>query len=132
MGIQQLMQSAFRGITVPLVFAVCLMTGCKGFFVPQCQETNSCAGSTAIPTASPVAGAYTGAQTVTLSDATSGATICYTTDGSTPAATTAGTCSAGTTYTAAIPVSATTTIKAIGTLAGNANSALLTSIYTIM
>ncbi len=132
MSIQRLMRNALGGIAVLLLAAVPAMTGCKGFFVPVCRETSTCPGSTGIPTASPAAGAYTGAQTVTLTDATSGATICYTTDGTTPAATTPGTCSAGKTYTAAISLSATATIKAIGTLAGSTNSPVLTAAYTIM
>jgi len=127
------MRNALRGIAVVLLVAVIpVLTGCKGFFVPPCQETNTCPGLTATPTASPAAGAYSSAQTVSLSDTTSGAMICYTTDGSIPAATTPGTCSHGTTYTSPISVSATTTILAIGTLAGSTNSPVLTSIYTII
>src|SRR4029077_8596244 len=60
----------------------------------------------ATPTFSPVAGTYTSAQNVTISDTTAGASIFYTTDGSTPT-------TASTRYTSAIPVGATTTIKAI-------------------
>jgi len=65
---------------------------------------------------------------VTLSDATSGATICYTIDGSIPAAATAGTCSAGTTYTVPFSIN-NATLRALGTKSGLINSPLLTSIY---
>jgi hypothetical protein len=41
-------------------------------------------GSAATPTFSPAAGTYSSAQSVTISDATSGATIYYTTNGTTP------------------------------------------------
>ncbi len=85
----------------------------------------------ATPTASPAAGTYSSAQTITLSDSSSGAVICYTTDGSTPTATTPGTCTHGTKYSAAFNVSSTTTVNAIATLSGDNNSALLTSVYTI-
>lgn len=85
----------------------------------------------AAPQSSPTASPYTSAQTVTLNDLTPGTTICYTTDGSDPTATTAGTCSHGTTYTGGLIVSNTTTVKAIGTEAGYANSTELTSSFTI-
>lgn len=126
------MERASRAIAILLVSAAPAITGCKGFFVPICEETNTCPATTAVPTASPAGGAFSTAQTVTLSDATSGATICYTIDGSTPAAATPGTCSHGTVYSSAISVSATTTIKAIGTLAAATNSSQLTSTYTIL
>ncbi len=89
------------------------------------------ASTVATPTATPAAGNYTSAQTVTLSDSTSGAVICYTTDGSTPTATTPGTCSHGTKYSAAFKITASTTVTALGTLSGNTNSGLLTNAYTI-
>lgn len=61
-------------------------------------------GSTvAIPTFDPAGGVYTSAQNVTISCTTQGATIYYTTDGSIPD-------DNSTEYTAAIPVSTTTTI----------------------
>ena len=58
------------------------------------------------PIFSPVAGTYTSAQTVTLSCATTGATIYYTTDGTEPT-------NASTEYTTALTISTTTTIKAV-------------------
>lgn len=85
----------------------------------------------ATPTANPVAGTYSSAQSVTLSTSTSGATLCYTTDGTSPAASTPGTCSAGTTYSSAISVSSSLTIKALATESGYLNSGLLTAAYTI-
>lgn len=91
----------------------------------------SSGGTVATPTSSPAAGSYGSPQTISLSDSTSGATICYTTDGTTPAATTPGTCSHGTTYSSSFLVSTTTTVKAIGTHSGDTNSSVLTSVYTI-
>lgn len=86
----------------------------------------------ATPTASPAAGTYTSAQSVTLSTSTAGATICYTTNGSTPAATTPGTCDAGSsTYSTAIAVAGNQTIKAIGTLVGDTNSSVASLAYII-
>lgn len=91
------------------------------------------AGTVATPTDSPGAGSYGSTQSVTLSDATGSAVICYTIDGSTPGAATPGTCDSSptTTYSGAISVGSTTTVKAIGTKAGMTNSGVLSSVYTI-
>jgi glucosylceramidase len=81
---------------------------------------------TATPAFSPAPGTYTSAQSVSLSDATNGASIYYTIDGSTPT-------SKSTLFTAGTPitVSATTTINAIATATGDTNSAIATGTYTI-
>ena len=79
----------------------------------------------ATPTFSPAAGAYTSAQNVTISTTTTGATIYYTTDGSEPTTNSS-------VYSSAIPVSSTTTIKAIATAAGYDNSSVATATYTIV
>ena len=78
----------------------------------------------ATPTFSPAAGTYTSAQMVTISDATAGATIHYTTNGNTPT-------TADTVFTAAIPVNATTTIKAIAVASGFSDSDVGSATYTI-
>jgi hypothetical protein len=79
----------------------------------------------ATPTITPATGTYTSAQSVTISDNTSGATIRYTTDGSTPSETN------GTVYTGAFNLSATTTVKAIAYMSGSTDSAVASSILTI-
>jgi hypothetical protein len=78
----------------------------------------------ATPSFSPAGGTYSSAQTVSLTDATSGATIYYTTNGSTPTA-------SSTKYTGAITVAATETIKAIAVASGYTNSAVASATYTI-
>ena len=85
------------------------------------------------PAFNPGSGTYGSAQTVTISSTTSGATLCYTTDGSNPAASTPGQCSAGTSLAngGAVTVSASETLKAIGTESGLTNSAVSSASYTI-
>ena len=80
----------------------------------------------ATPTFSPAPGIYTSAQSVTLSDTTTSASIFYTTDGSTPT-------SKSTLFTPGTPiaVTSTTSINAIATAAGFANSAIATGTFTL-
>jgi uncharacterized protein YjdB len=79
---------------------------------------------TAAPTFAPPTGTYTSVQTVTISDATAGASISVTTDGTTPTMTSMK-------YTGPIVVSGTKTIKAIALASGYATSAVSSAAYTI-
>ena len=79
----------------------------------------------ATPTYNPVAGTYTGTQSVTISTTTSGATIRYTTDGSTPSET------VGTIYTAPVSIGVNTTLKAIAYKIDMADSAVASGVYNI-
>jgi LysM repeat protein len=76
------------------------------------------------PTFSPAAGTYATSQSVTISDATAGATIYYTTNGTTRLRPRLP-------YTSAITVSAKETLEAIAVKTGYTNSAVATAVYTI-
>jgi hypothetical protein len=77
------------------------------------------------PVFSPAPGTYTGAQNVTITSATSGATIRYTTNGTTPTTTN------GIVYAGPVNIGATTTLKAIAYKSGLTNSNVTTGTYTI-
>lgn len=79
---------------------------------------------TAAPTASPAGGTYTSNQSVSLSTATSGATIFYTTDGSTPTSSSAM-------YSSALSISGATTLKAIAVKSGMTDSSVMTEAYNV-
>jgi MYXO-CTERM domain-containing protein len=79
----------------------------------------------AAPIFSPGGGTYASAQNVTISDATSGASIRYTLDGSTPSGT------AGTLYSGPVNISNTATLQAIAFLSGDLNSPVTSGTYTI-
>ena len=78
----------------------------------------------ATPSFSPAAGTYITSVTVTISDATAGATIYYTIDGSTP--TTASSCIPG-----PIAVTQSRTIRAIAAKSGMLTSAVASATYTV-
>ena len=69
------------------------------------EEGGSQQETVSTPTFDPASGTYTEAQSVTISCATEGATICYTIDGSEPT-------QSSTTYTVPLSISETTTVKA--------------------
>jgi len=78
----------------------------------------------AAPTFSLAAGTYSTPQNVTISVATSGATIHYTTDGSAPTA-------ASPTYSGAIAVTRTMTVRAIAMASGMADSPVVSATFTL-
>src|SRR6266700_4188335 len=82
------------------------------------------ASAVATPTFSPGGGTYTGSVTVSISDATIGATIYYTTDGSTPTTSSA-------VYTGALTFTQTTTLKAMAAATGMTNSGVASATYTV-
>jgi hypothetical protein len=78
----------------------------------------------AAPTFVPKAGTYTGTQSVTIADATTGAALYYTLDGTTPTA-------QSTVYSGPVSIAANSTIKAIATKTGYGNSQPATAAYVI-
>jgi N-acetylneuraminic acid mutarotase len=79
----------------------------------------------ATPAFSVASGSYAPPQTVTISDATAGATIYYTTNGSTPTTSSA-------VYSAPLTVSSTETLEALAAASGFANSAVASATYTMV
>jgi Chitobiase/beta-hexosaminidase C-terminal domain/Beta-propeller repeat/NHL repeat len=95
---------------------------------PADSPATCLAPAVAIPVFSLAAGTYNGTQTVSITDATVGATIYYTVDGSIPSA-------SSTRYTVPLSLSASETIKAIAIAspaAGLANSPVAIAAYTII
>ena len=101
--------------------AIAYETGLTNSAVTSGVYTIQCAA----PTFNPAAGAYGPAQSVTISTATSGASIRYTTNGATPSSTT------GTVYSSPVSISATATLEAIAYETGLTNSTVTTGVYTI-
>jgi hypothetical protein len=79
----------------------------------------------AAPSFSPPAGSYSSAQSVTITSATSGASIRYTTNGTTPTSTT------GTLYASPVSISSSATLKAIAYKSGMTDSTVTSGVYTI-
>ena len=105
--------------------AIAVKTGDTNSAVTSAAYTiTSSPPTVSTPTFSPTGGAYTSAQSVTISDATSGATVYYTTDGTTPTA-------SSTLYTGPIVVSSTETLEAIAADTGDTDSAVASAAYTI-
>ena len=112
--------------STPAGNSILTVTGVSGSLAHSATATLTvnALSATATPTFSPSGGTFTEPQTVTISDSTSGAKIYYTLDGTTPT-------TASTPYTAPISIGRTTTLKAIATATGLANSAVASAIFTI-
>jgi peptidoglycan/xylan/chitin deacetylase (PgdA/CDA1 family) len=105
--------------------AIAIASGYTNSAVASATYTiSSVTPTAATPVFSPVAGTYTSAQNVTISDATAGAAIYYTTNGTTPSA-------SSTRYTAPVSITSTKTLKAIAIASGYNNSAVKSGTYTI-
>ena len=109
-----------------LLFMLVLLVSCGAGNVGSSPSAGCTPGGcpTAAPTFSPAPGTFGATTSVSISDSTPGAVIHYTTNGTTPTG-------SSPTYSAAIPVSATTTIKAIAQATGYLDSTVTTGLYTI-
>jgi len=102
------------------IFALCIV-------LVNCPSTpKPPANTVAAPAFSPSEGAYADTQSVSLSTSTEGAEIRYTTDGSVPTATT------GSVYSGPIQVSSTTTLRAMASKTGWADSPVVSATFTIV
>lgn len=101
--------------------AAMILVACSG---GSSSSSSSNPTKAATPIFSPSAGTYASAQAVTISSTTAGATIRYTSDGSAPTA-------ASPTYTTPVTVSTTTTLRAVASAAGLADSDVASATYTI-
>jgi hypothetical protein len=112
-------------ITITATTTIQAMASASGY-LQSTVSSEAYVGSSQVgaPTFSPAGGSYSTSQSVTLSDATSGAAIYYTTNGTTPT-------TSSTKYTGAIAVSATETLEAIAVETGIANSPVATATYAI-
>jgi Chitobiase/beta-hexosaminidase C-terminal domain/Right handed beta helix region/DUF5010 C-terminal domain len=88
--------------------------------------TGAGGGQVSAPVFSPGPGAYSGGTSVTITSATSGASIRYTTDGSTTPSETVGTL-----YSGPVSINSTTTLQAIAYESGMTDSPVTSGTYTI-
>ncbi|WP_263352666.1 chitobiase/beta-hexosaminidase C-terminal domain-containing protein [Acidicapsa acidisoli] len=101
-----------------------VITATGGGHTHTAQILVACTMPATSPTFVPAAGTYTVAQTVTITDATPGASLYYTTDGSAPSGSSAR-------YTSPIAVKSTATVRAVAIAPEYAPSGVASASYTI-
>lgn len=85
----------------------------------------------ATPSCSPGSGTYSSAQSVTCTDSSSGAIMCFTTNGTVPATNGTTGCTTGTLYSGAINIAVTETLQVIAGGTGFTDSSVASFAYTI-
>ena len=95
-----------------------------GDYLNDLWEYSFTAPGVPLPTFNPPGGAYSSAQTVTVSDTAAGSTIYYTTNGTTPT-------KGSTEYMGPVTVSSSETLQAIAVGSGGASSIVASATYTI-
>jgi len=127
--------TAYSG-AIPIASGTVTVTavGCETGFANSAGFSGTYVIAAPTPTLSLATGTYNNNQSLTMS--ASGATICYTKNGDTPTAAITGTCDADGgnefTYSSAITVSQSETVKAIGTVSGDTNSGVASATYTMV
>ena len=106
------------------VEAIAIAPGYSQSAAASASYTVDTASPTATPMVTPVTGTYSGPQTVSITDATSGATIYYTTNGTTPS-------TSSSVYGGSITVSSSETLKVLAAAPGYSLSPIVTVPYTI-
>jgi hypothetical protein len=109
-----------RIAAIPSLFEAQLRDRLNGTQPPPPPPTQ-----TASPVFSPAGGSFVGSVNVSITSATTGATIRYTLDGSTPSTT------SGVIYTTPVMINASSTLKAIAYASGSTASTVTTANYTI-
>ncbi len=115
----KLARIAAFSLSILLVFSG---IGCGGGSGSVQTPSSPASQTVATPAIQPAAGTYSATQSISITDATAGATVYYTTDGTTPT-------SASPTYSAPLAVSSATTVQAVATLTGYTNSTVTTAAY---
>ncbi|MGB8452821.1 MAG: chitobiase/beta-hexosaminidase C-terminal domain-containing protein [Anaerocolumna sp.] len=116
--------SAIVVASTTTVKAKAFLSGMNDSSTAAATYTINKSDTTSTPVFSPAGGTYYGNVNVTLTCATSNATIRYTTDGTTPVSTSK-------VYTGMIAITATTTIKAYATASNMKDSAISSATFTI-